>query len=127
MFIGCSELLAVVLCFYTFRDLLVETFWTCYIDNDGVLASLLIGSVTTKALDINQIVGKLWLELAHAKVGFHGFRLESKANIADIPTREECLDAMYALGRHRQEPVMPDWMLQLWLMPDSAASCVNRP
>ena len=116
-----------VLCFYTFRDLLVETFWTCYIDNDGVLASLLIGSVTTKALDINQIVGKLWLELAHAKVGFHGFRLESKANIADIPTREECLDAMSALGGHWQEPVMPDWILQLWLMLDSAASCVAKP
>ena len=53
LYTGCMELLAVVLCFYTFRDLLVEAFWACYIDNDSVLASLLRGSATTNASDIN--------------------------------------------------------------------------
>ena len=32
LYIGCTELLAVLLCFYTFRDLPMETFWTCYIE-----------------------------------------------------------------------------------------------
>ena len=127
LYIGCTELLAVVMCFYTFRSMLVDSYWTCYIDNDGVLAALLKGSISMRALDLNQIVGKLWLEIARAGTCFHGARVESKANLADIPTREESMKLMSDLGAVWHNPVLPDWMSQFWLQPGSTDSCAARP
>ena len=74
------EMLAVVLLVETFGDLLSGNAVFCFIDNNGVLGSLIKGSC--RAPETNMLAGGLWLHAAqHAWVPFWA-RVESKANIA---------------------------------------------
>ena len=59
------------------------------------------------------MIGQLWLEWAHMRVGFSGHRVESKANLADGPTRDY-YDILHKLGAQFVEPVLPTWVLDLW-------------
>ena len=53
--IGLLELLAVLLVIETLKETVMRAKWHAYIDNDGVLYSII--NASSKAIDINQIVG----------------------------------------------------------------------
>ena len=63
--------------------------------------------------DINNITGKICLDIANLRAGMHIERVESAANIADGPTR----DFMVHVNRfkaHEVPPVMPRWIVNIW-------------
>jgi len=112
--IGMQELLAVPLALETFKFWLKGTLATIYIDNNGVLGGLIRGSCA--AIDLNQAIGQLWLDIAELQVGLHAVRVESKANIADGPTRE-FLELLSELGATFVEPQLPAWCSDIWTFP----------
>ena len=114
-----QELLAVPLAVLTFADLLEDTLGICFIDNDGILSSLLKGSNT--ALDANLCVGQIWLDLTRLKVGMLLARVESGANVADAPFRDEFsfLTRVKAVFR---KPIMPQWIESIWAFPVADAN-----
>ena len=81
-----QELLAVPLLLSTFRDELSSSLALLAIDNQGVLHSIINGR--GGAEDLNLAVGRLWLDLACMQVALHVVRVESAANIADGPSRD---------------------------------------
>ena len=109
-----QELLAVFLAQYTFAKELAGAFWSAYVDNQGVLGALRRSSCT--APDINMMVGRFWLRVAEQRQAFFVSRVESEANVADGPTRDS-FDAVRALGGRFVRPVLPDWLLDVWEMP----------
>lgn len=54
-------------------------------------------------------VGRFWLEVAKAGVFFHVARVESAANIADGPTREDLI-LLQQLKAQFVPPRLPDWV-----------------
>ena len=114
--IGMQELLAIPLAFETFSSVVEGTLCTIFVDNNGVLGGLIKGSCM--AADLNQSIGNLWLDIARLQIGLHAVRVESKANIADGPTRE-FLDLLGELGASFVPPKLPDWCKKLWNFPAS--------
>jgi len=114
-YIGLLELVAILLCMHTFRDLLEHTSATLYIDNDGVLGGMLRGSL--KAPDSNWALGKLWLEIALWDIDVTLGRVESKANLADGPTRGRLRGL--PVGAEYRAPVWPSWMTDWWSAPEA--------
>ena len=112
--IGMQELLAIPLAFETFVSLVQGALCTIFVDNDGVLGGLIRGSCV--ATDLNQAIGNLWLDIARLQIGLHAVRVESKANIADGPTRE-FLSLLGELGASFVPPKLPSWCKQLWNFP----------
>ena len=112
--IGMQELLAIPLAFETFESLVKGTLCTIFVDNNGVLGNLIKGS--SIAADLNQAIGSLWLDIARLQIGLHAVRVESKANIADGPTRG-FLSLLGELGASFVPPKLPSWCRQLWNFP----------
>ena len=112
--IGMQELLAIPLAFETFSSLVQGTLCTIFVDNNGVLGGLIRGSCM--AADLNQAIGSVWLDIARLQIGLHAVRVESKANIADGPTRE-FLSLLGELGASFVPPKLPNWCQQLWNFP----------
>ncbi|CAK0791838.1 unnamed protein product, partial [Prorocentrum cordatum] len=96
--IGLQELLAVPLAYETFSDLLRGALVTVSIDNQG---------------DANLVVGKVWLDVARYQIGLHAVRVESHANVADDPTRDEW-SLLRELGAVFRAPQMPSWAANIW-------------
>ena len=65
--INFLEMLAVVLSVETFVDLLSGNAIFCFIDNNGVLGSLIKGCC--KAPEANLLVGGIWLHAAQTRLG----------------------------------------------------------
>ena len=110
--IGYQEFLAVVLGYCSFG--LRQTLAIGFIDNDGVLASLVKGSA--RPPEVNTGIGHLWLDFAADGVSFIGARVESKANIADEPSRSRH-GTLASLGAVFVPPRLPAWAWQLWQWP----------
>jgi hypothetical protein len=110
--IGYQEFLAVALGMATFavQNCLV----TNYIDNDGVLGSILKGA--SKCHEVNLGIGKLLMDVAVGDIGFYVARVESKANISDEPSRLK-FDLVELLGASYVEPVLPSWAFEVWSWP----------
>ena len=115
--IGMQELLAIPLAFETFSSEVRNTLSIIFIDNNGVLGGLIRGSCM--AADLNQAIGNVWLDIARLQIGLHAVRVESKANIADGPTRE-FLALLGELGASFVPPKLPDWTMKLWNFPLSS-------
>ena len=64
-------------------------------------------------VEVNLMIGQLWLEFSWQQVGFMGFRVESKANLADGPTRAD-LAILNKLGAIFVPPCLPTWAVDLW-------------
>ena len=79
-----------------------------------MLGGLIRGSCA--AADLNQAIGQVWLDIADMQVGLHAVRVESKANIADGPTRE-FLSLLGELGAEFVPPQLPTWCAKLWNFP----------
>ena len=83
-YIGCLELLAFCVLLGTWPTFLRTSLLICYLDNQGVLHGLLQGVL--RAADCNQVVGGAWLMMAELNVAVDLRRVESAANIADLPS-----------------------------------------
>ena len=112
--IGVLEMLAVALLFWTFPVLLSGSAATIFIDNDGVLYSLLKGA--SRAPEMCIAAGHIWLKSVALETAMWFGRVESKANLADGPTRCD-LRVLEELGAFEVESVLPEWMSELWVLP----------
>jgi hypothetical protein len=61
----------------------------------------------------NLLIGIVWLHLADADCDLCVGRVESKANIADGPTRDYLFD-LEALGAVFVSPSLPEWIQDVW-------------
>ena len=116
--IGVLELLAVLLVLETWKEALQHARWQAYIDNDGVLYSII--NASSRASDVNLIVGKLWKSLHTLSTDLTAFRIESKANIGDAPSRlndEEELHDLKHLGANFVNPRLPPFLFRVWAAP----------
>ena len=113
--ITVQEMLAVVLLMGTFRDVLRGALLLLFIDSDGVRHALQRG--TGGPPEVALLVGKFWLEAAELHLGAYTARVESKANIADGPTRED-VSVLLSLHATQHRAVWPEWAQSLWAMPN---------
>ena len=88
-------------------------------DNDGVVASLIRGSMS--ALDVNLCVGQIWLDINRMHLALLLARVESKANVADAPSRDST-DFLSSIGASFVQPIMPQWVDALWAFPTAQTS-----
>ena len=110
--IGYQEFLAVILGLHTFG--LCDCLLWSFIDNQGVLSSLVKGSCGNP--EINLAIGHFWMTMCNNHIGFCACRVESKANLADGPTRES-LEWTTRLDADFVAPRLPDWAFELWSWP----------
>ena len=68
---------------------------------------------------MNFVIGRCWLELACMKVGFHVYRVESVANMADGPSRLN-FEAVRRIGVRYVRPRMPAWISDFWKNPEES-------
>ena len=59
------------------------------------------------------MVAQIWLTMARYKSALQLGKVESKANVADGPTRES-LDLLMSLNAQYVKPTLPLWMRKLW-------------
>ena len=110
--IGLFELLAPILAIGTWPEFFSEVIWSAWIDNQGVLGALKGSELSD---DMNFLLGELWLFLANAGSARFVERVESKANVADGPTRHD----LSFVSRSRavfREPRWPEWTQAVWQM-----------
>ena len=110
-YIGIQELLGIVLAIGTWPHIFRNVVWTAWIDNQGVLHGILKGSMNGP--ESNALVGSMWLYLAEQDVDLYCGRVESKANIADGPTRYD-LSIIYSLQASFCSPAWPAWAGKVW-------------
>ena len=118
--IGALELLAVLLVTETWKDEITSTRWEAYIDNNGVLFSII--NASCKAPDINLIVGKFWRSLFwrgihDTSTDLSAFRVESKSNIADAGSREGDDADLRSLGAQEVSAKLPEFLFHIWDAP----------
>ena len=99
--ISYQEFLAVPLGYYTFQ--LSDVHSLTFIDNDGVLGGVIKGS--SKLLEVNSGIGRLWLDMASSHIALMLARAEREANAADGPTRG-MFDYLNRLKRNFSAPPM---------------------
>jgi hypothetical protein len=88
---------------------------TVYVDNQGVLGATVTGS--SRSPEQNILIARLWMEMAERSVALVIRRVESKANIADGPTRY-FLDDLRQLGACQTKAVLPKWAYSIWSVTD---------
>ena len=109
--IALQELIAVVMLVATFGEELRGCELSLYIDGDAVLGALLKGGC--RAEDENLIIGRVWLWLAHEQIAIEIWRVESKANVANDPSRDQ-FQWLRKAGAIPRRPKLPEWFFQLW-------------
>ena len=78
-------------------------------------------NATGAATEVALAIGKLWLHLASLGTDLYAARVESKANIADGPTRED-LSLLAELGATFFQPVLLSWVYEIWDLPSLSES-----
>ena len=104
-------MMAIILGLTTFEAWFQHARLTNYIDNDGVLLGVLKAS--SRAPEVTMMIAKLWLQMVDWDTVYVAGRVESKANLADGPTRDrwELLQHLQAVCH---EPRLPDWLMDMW-------------
>ena len=111
--IGYQEFLGVLLGFESFG---LQNVLACvFIDNQGVLKSILKGS--SRHPEMNMGIGKLWLEMACRQIACFAAHVESKANIADGPSRND-FTLLRNLNALHLPPKLPKWAAEVWKWPE---------
>ena len=82
-----------------------------YIDNDGVVGALLAGAGA--APDANMLNADFWLRAAQHNIAIQLWRVESKANVADAPSRGS-FDELRDWDAVEVRPILPPVVHQLW-------------
>ena len=109
--IGFQELLGLVLLVGTFSNFLRGSLWISFGDNDGITHAMAKGGGHND--ECNMAIGKIWLQVAELNADLHVARVESAANIADGPTRDD-FKCLTALGAEFVPPALPDWIHDIW-------------
>ena len=109
-----QEYLAIPLLLATFSGILQSNLLLLAVDNQSVLGAMTSGSAGAE--DLNTGIGKTWLEVASQGISLHLVRVESKANVADGPSRDD-LSFLEELQATYVAPVLPDWARALWKWP----------
>jgi len=109
--IGFQELLGIVLLLGTFEQYLAGALWVSFGDNDGITHAIAKGGGHSE--ESNMTIGKLWLSVASLDIDLHVARVESAANIADGPSRDD-LSLVRELQATFVEPILPHWIHDLW-------------
>ena len=107
-----------VLALYTWMDLLDGVVVTIYTDNEGVRYSLISG--TSRLPEVALSVARFWQLAADKRWGVLMRRVESAANLADGPTRDD-LRYVLQLKALWTVPVLPDWVFNFWRYDGHAA------
>lgn len=122
--IGFLEMLAILLLGATFPDILARSAVTVFVDNNGVLGSVIRGS--SKASEINLAVGRWWLQAAKLDCAPYFARVTSAANISDGPSRMD-FALMTELHATRRAPVLPEWLGEMWSLPELHRELEDKP
>ena len=83
---------------------------SCF-DNQGVLHNILSGS--SRSSEMNILVGRMWLVLAHLNTYMFAARVESKSNVADGPTRDDLYNVIRVKATY-VAPIWPQWTVNMW-------------
>ena len=109
--IGVQEALAVILGMFSWHSWLEGAAVTIYVDNEGVRYALISG--TSRCKEIAPLVARMWHQAAQSRWGLLFRRVESKANVADGPTRDD-FKYLEALQAKWWPPQLPPWIDDLW-------------
>jgi hypothetical protein len=99
----------------TFGEQIAGSLLDVFIDNDGVLGSVIRGS--SVADDLSMVVGHTWLLCYRLRLKVCWLRVESGANYADMPSRlmgELTQPEWLALSAVFVEPRLPKFVWNLW-------------
>ena len=103
--------MAVILGLFSWHSWLQGAAVTIYVDNEGVRYALISG--TSRCEEIALLVARMWHEAAQRGWGLLFRRVESKANLADGPTRDD-FKHLEALQASWWPPELPHWIDDLW-------------
>ena len=109
--IGVTEAMAVALALETFQAELAGRMASFFIDNAGVLAGFIKGA--SKSTEQNIIIGESWMFFARRQIATQFWRVASKANCADGPSRHD-FGLMESVGATQVAPVLPAYLYSLW-------------
>ena len=113
-YIAMVELVSLIITFATWQQQLKGQLWSHYLDSVVAMGAVNNGSTNPMtARDANNLVGRLWMALAKAGTGFFLNRVESKANPADEPSRDQ-EKLVGELGANFRASVVPDWLWTIW-------------
>ena len=119
-YIGLLELVGVVLTWSTFKTAIAGSYWTAYCDNSGVVHGCANGSTNGLLTnDVNNMIGRFWLEIAKADVSFFIAQVETDANGSDEVTRVQVSQLVEKLEAEWVAPVVPTWFENIWRAPDA--------
>ena len=114
--IGNQEMLSIVLALESVpKEVLDGACVTLFCDNEGVLHSMIKGS--SRCTETNQMIGRCWYQIMRRRIGLHLLRVQSKANIAYLPSRKEFL-LLKLVGATEIEAVLPSWLENIWDIPE---------
>ena len=109
-----QELAGVILSLHTLRRWIAGNLVTMWQDNQAVLHALLGGG--SHGPEVNAVVGRFWIQVAVHDCAVRIGRVESRANLADGPSRN-FLSWVHSLRATFIEPDVPYWLVNPWLDP----------
>ena len=109
--IGVTEAMAVALALETFKSELTGCRVSFFVDNAGALAGFIKGS--SRSAEQNIIIGEAWMFFARHQVAACFWRVASKCNCADGPSRHDFGD-MESVGATQVAAVLPAYLYSLW-------------
>ena len=113
--IGNQEMLSVVLALSTIGSLIDGAVVILFCDNAGVVHGLLKGS--SRCCETNQMIGRTWFEVMRRRIGLRLLRVQSKANIAYLPSRKDVV-LLRTMGVEELQPCLPTWLSSLREVPN---------
>ena len=63
------------------------------------------------------MIGRTWFEVMRRRIGLRLLRVQSKANIADLPSRKDFV-LLKTMGAEEMQPCLPTWLSSLWEVPN---------
>ena len=109
--IGVQELLAIALLLATFPDKIEGKAMFAWCDNFGVVGAIKNGG--SRTVDVNAVIGRLWLHMARLDAPVVFYYVHTKSNVADGATRNDCSFAE-KFGAVWREPTFPDYVHEIW-------------
>ena len=109
--IGVQELLAIALLLETFPDKIEGRAMFAWCDNFGVVGAIKNGG--SRTVDVNAVIGRMWLHLARLDAPVVFYYVHTKSNVADGATRNDCSFAE-KYGAVWREPTFPDYVHEIW-------------
>ena len=96
--IGNQDMFSIVLAIGSRGDVINGAVVTLSCDNASVLHSMFKGA--SNFVKTNQMIGRTWFEVMQKRIGLHLLRVQSEANIADLPSRMDFQDGFQVAGIH---------------------------